>query len=80
MTNADTPVLAFEDLVKNPINPATGNPINSDPKFDEKLYVFYTLDWRPSTNNGTSFSKGIWFSLKNQNIFDLENWEEEGIW
>ncbi|MEE3351725.1 MAG: YidC/Oxa1 family membrane protein insertase [Saccharofermentanaceae bacterium] len=80
MTNADTPVLAFEDLVADPVNPATGNPINSDPKFDEKLYVFYTLDWRPSTNNGNSFSKGIWFSLKNQDIFDLENWKEEGIW
>jgi len=80
MTNADTPVLAFEDLIKDPVNPATGNPINNDQKFEDKLFIMYTPDWRINTNNGNTYSKGIWYSLKNRYIFDPENWEEEGVW
>ncbi|MBR5975673.1 MAG: YidC/Oxa1 family membrane protein insertase [Clostridiales bacterium] len=79
MTNADTPVLAFADLIEDPVNPATGNPITSDAKYEDKLHVMYSPDWTITTNNGNTFSKGIWFSLKNQNIFDPENWEDEGI-
>jgi len=79
MTNADTPVLAFEDLIQDPVNPATGNPINSNGKFADKLHVMYTDDWRPMTNNGNRYSPGVWFGVSNQDIFDPKNWEDEGI-
>ena len=78
MTNADTPTLAFEGLIENPVNPATGNPVNSDAKNEETLHVMYTLDWRPGSNNGNTFSEGIWFGVHHQNIFDISNWEDEG--
>jgi hypothetical protein len=78
MTNADTPTLAFEGLIENPVNPATGNPVNSDAKNEETLHVMYTLDWRPGSNNGNTFSEGIWFGVHHQNIFDTSNWEDEG--
>jgi hypothetical protein len=80
MTNADTPLLAFDELIEDPVNPATGNPITDLDKYADRLYIHYTLDWRINSNNGYTYSKGIWYSLKNQYIFDPENWEEEGIW
>lgn len=45
MTNADVPTLAMEGLIKNPVNPYTGNPINSDAKqhdqfvFDDRIWL-----------------------------------------
>lgn len=32
MTIADTPSLALKDIVKDPVNPYTGNPVNMDAK------------------------------------------------
>lgn len=32
MTNADTPTLAVDNLIRNPINPFTGRVINNDEK------------------------------------------------
>ncbi len=77
MTNADTPVLAFDGLISDPVNPATGNPVTNDAKNAEELYILYTNDWMPSSNNGNTFKGYLWFSLRNQNIFDIDNWKEE---
>ncbi len=79
MTNADTPLLAFNDLISDPVNPATGKPVTDEEKYAEKLHVMYTIDWRPSTNNGNKYSEGVWFALSNQDIWNPENWEDEGI-
>ncbi len=78
MTNADTPSLAFENVIDNPVNPATGVPVTNDEKYDDELHVMYTIDWRPTTNNGNQFSEGVWFGVSNGNIFDTSNWEDEG--
>ena len=32
MTNADTPTLAVDNLIRNPINPFTGRVVNNDEK------------------------------------------------
>ena len=78
MTNADTPVLAFENVIDNPVNPSTGVPITNDEKFEDELHVMYTIDWRPTTNNGNQFSEGVWFAVSNGDIFNTDNWVDEG--
>ena len=79
MTNADTPLLAFSDLISDPVNPATGNPVTDEEKYAEKLEIFYTTEWNPQGTHGNTFDLGLWFSLKGQNIFDPDNWENEGV-
>ncbi|SCY09423.1 membrane protein insertase, YidC/Oxa1 family, C-terminal domain-containing protein [Lachnospiraceae bacterium XBB2008] len=76
MTNADTPSLAFEGLITDPINPFSGNQINSDSKFDPAQYIIYS----PSDiekNNGNVFQINNIMILRNQNIFDYNNWTFE---
>lgn len=84
MTNADVPTIAMEGIVKNPVNPGTGNPINSDLKHGD-VYVDYSPDygefgearWNPEYNTGSTFSyddEAIWFKVVNENIFDKDNW------
>ena len=79
MTNADTPLLAFDQLIENPVHPDTGVPVTDALKYEDTLYVMHTEDWRTNSNNGTRFTPGIWYSVRNQYIFDPENWKEEGV-
>ena len=74
MTIADTPSLALKDIVEDPINPYTGNPVNMDAKRRGGFLV---------TTDGNSSSKsdgyhlplinGHWYSVE-ENIYDLDNW------
>lgn len=84
MTNADVPVIAMEGIVTDPMNPATGNPINSDLK-EGDIYVDYSTDydglgearWNLEYNDGNTFSyddEGLWFKVVNGDIFDKDNW------
>ena len=83
MTNADVPTLALEGIVDNPVNPGTGNPINSDLKYDD-IYVGFSLThdeklWNPEYNLGSSFyydDDYKWFQLIDDDIFVQENWVE----
>ena len=72
MTNADTPSLAMEGLIKNPVNPFTNNPINSQPKEGE-LYITSSTDWSTDINNGNTFLPAQWYSV-HSSLFDLNNW------
>ena len=62
MTNADTPVIATNGLIKDPTNPFTGNPINSDPKFGIR-YIYYTDFISAADNSGNTFEHGKWYRL-----------------
>ena len=81
MTNADVPTIAMEGIVDNPVNPATGNPINSDAKFGD-LYVDYSLThdeilWNPDYNQGNTFfydDDYKWFQLVGDSIFEDDDW------
>ena len=75
MTNADTPTLAFADLIDEPTNPFTGNKITNDKKLEPEQHIFYTKVWQTDINNGKKFLPGKWLGLRNQNIFDMDNWE-----
>lgn len=78
MTNADTPYLAMNNLIENPINPFTNNPMfQPEAKLSEKQYILYTDNWSPNANTGNKFTNTIWFSCANQNILDKENWKKE---
>ena len=77
MTNADTPTLAFKDLIDNPINPATNNPINSDLK-NGPQNVLYSEIWSTTDNDGTKFLPGSWFCFEGDDIYDAENWSYLG--
>ena len=78
MTNGDVPTLATNDLIQDPTNPFTGKPINSDPKNQPEQHVFTSTEYNTAINNGTTFIPGDWLAVKNQNIFDMDNWTELG--
>ena len=78
MTNADVPVIAFKDLINGPVNPFTGKFIDSHKKDEEEQHIVITDDWQVDVNNGNVFLPGDWYSLKNQYIFDVNNWEYLG--
>jgi len=78
MTNGDTPVLATNGLIDNPINPATNNPINSDLKNGPQK-VFYSQDLNIYVNNGNTYLPGEWYSVEGD-PHDPDNWEFLGEW
>ena len=78
MTNADTPTLAFKDLIKDPVNPFTGNPVNSDAKAKGPVDVSLS-------ENGVHLTTGNvleiddnpnWYQVSD-NIFDPANWKRK---
>ena len=74
MTNADTPYLAVEGLIDNPVNPFTGMPITQNDKSEEQ-FIYVSNNWDVINNNGTQFvdPDGYWVSVRD-NIFDDSNW------
>ena len=74
MTNADTPSLAFEGNVDNPVNPFTNNPINRDVKSGD-LLIYSSDEVNIYTNNGTRFedSNGFWLVV-HDDLRDEDNW------
>jgi len=73
MTNADVPTLAMEGVIENPINPATGNPINSDEKTAHDQLLLATYEFDINTNNGNQFLPDQWYSV-HDSIWDKSNW------
>ena len=76
MTNADVPTIATNNLIKNPKNPFTGNPINSNIKLEQPQYITTSHNFQLEKNEDkTKFdtSDGHWYSV-HDNIFDESNW------
>ena len=78
MTNADTPTLATEGLIEDPVNPFTGNPVDSDAK-NEPPTLFLSYDWDVEVNNGNTFMPGGWYVVDG-NPHDPENWTYIGTY
>ena len=74
MTNADTPFLAFEGVVDDPVNPFTGNPIVEADKTEEQL-IYVSDNLNTLQNSGTQFEdpNAYWITV-HDNIWDDENW------
>jgi len=73
MTNGDVPTLATEGVISNPVNPYTGNIINSDAKYEGDQYVICSEDWDIQVNNGNQFMPADWYSV-HDSIWDTNNW------
>ena len=73
MTNGDVPTLAMQGLIGNPVNPFTGNAINSDTK-QGTLYVIDSQIWNTNENNGNAFLPARWFAVKDS-MLDPNNWK-----
>ena len=82
MTNGDVPTLAFKDLIENPVNPFTGQVIDSDEKTAHDQYVIASDKFLVGENNGNTFLPSKWYAV-HDDMRDAENWrllsEEETI-
>lgn len=74
MTNADVPTMAFDGTVENPVNPFTGNPINSNAKTEHDQFVMLSRDWHVDYNNGNQFSASEW-AVVTKDLWDREDWQ-----
>ena len=76
MTNADTPSLAFEGTVENPVNPFTGKPVTQEAKSAPEQRIVES-DWHIALNDGSFFSDPLWITFRGDDIFNVENWSVE---
>ena len=74
MTNADTPSLALSGIIENPINPFTGNPIDSSKKQEGVQHLAVTNDHFVYIKRKT-FPECDWISV-HDDLFNIENWAE----
>ena len=82
MTNADTPTLAFDALIENPVNPFTGKQICSAAKYAGELHVMHVQpgEWNVNKNHEYTFRPGRWCAVSNQDIFYVSNWKYIGVY
>ncbi len=81
MTNADVPVIALEGIIDDPVNPYTGNPIDSEPKSEDQYVAYCPIEdemyWNPDYNQGNTFNYSddtIWFRVISGDIYNADNW------
>lgn len=74
MTNADTPSIVLQGLIKNPVNPFTDKIISNEYKHTSKQYVYAAYGWNIYKNNGKQFWAGPWLSVDND-VRDKKNWK-----
>lgn len=76
MTNADTPYIAMEGIIDNPVNPFTGHQMTLEDKANERILITF------SGNNNVNEYKGAttfvtdtapWATV-HDDIFDRSNW------
>ncbi len=78
MTNADTPTIAFDGLIDNPVNPATGVPVrNEDKQADE--HVICSCKGNYDSGVETVYPDARYYVFKNRNVMNLANWSLKGV-
>ncbi|MBQ9900887.1 MAG: membrane protein insertase YidC [Clostridia bacterium] len=80
MTNADTPTLAFSGLIENPVNPFTGNQINSEGKNVSEHHIATTKVWSIDdyTGNEKTYKDIVWVGFKGTDTSDMNSWRVIG--
>ncbi len=73
MTNADTPTLAFDQVVPEPMNPFTGREITAEMKNAEEQHLIES-SWDMTTNNGLFFSDPVRIVFRGRDIFNPAGW------
>ena len=77
MTNGDVPVIAFNNTIKDPVNPFTGKIINSDEKNKHPQLITNCHEHVvQNIINSYTFNtdNSVWYSV-HDNIFDRNNWD-----
>ncbi|MCQ2528384.1 MAG: membrane protein insertase YidC [Saccharofermentans sp.] len=79
MTNADTPVIAMDGIIQNPVNPYTGNPIVDSDKHSGIIRICASHEYFTNRNNGNVFdNQDGWYVITNtsdtRHTFNVENW------
>ena len=75
MTNADVPLIATKNVIKNPINPFTNKPLIDEEKRKGAMIFISHDKFNPSDFNGTKiFDKNSKFNFVKDNVFDENNW------
>ena len=79
MTNADAPVFAVKDIIKNPVNPFTGKDITKQVK-KSKVRIYTDIRNTPEYYEGTTcLEKGMNYIEIHDNIFEEKNWVRNSI-
>ena len=80
MTNADTPTLAFKGLIKDPVNPFTGNEINSEAKNEKEHHIAGAPTSNPEeySKDATKFKDFAWIGLTGNDTTDINAWRGIG--
>ena len=77
MTNADVPSIALKGIIENPVNPFTGNPI--DTRYKENGIIAAKGDIFMPYHSKSSYEFTLkdedWVKIKD-NIFVSSNWSE----
>lgn len=76
MTNADVPYIATKDIINNPTNPFTKNPIETSLK-NKSVYLYWDTNfWNPDHYDGkTTTIKQVPYIGVKDNIFQDTNWK-----
>ncbi len=78
MTIADTPTLATDGIIEDPVNPFTGKEINNDEKTAHDQYITSCEYFQPATHEYVFKTDDYdWYSV-HDNVFDLDNWKNLG--
>lgn len=76
MTNGDTPVLAMDGLIEDPVNPFTANRIDNKKKYEQDQLVLCEdpRDDVLDTEDTVFLCPGqVWYTV-HDNVFDKNNW------
>lgn len=74
MTNADVPMLAFSDLIANPVHPDTGRAVTAEKKGAPVQYVLASGVYHLDKNQGNTFVPAAWYSV-HTDVRKKENWQ-----
>ena len=76
MTNADAPIMAVMDIIKNPVNPYTGKKFDNEAKFKQKQLITASELSMIGENHGYVFNTDDkpWYSIY-ENKNDMSKWD-----
>lgn len=80
ITNADTPYLALNGIIDDPVNPFTGNPIQNGIGQPDMHPHFYINEPNPPEGT-TTYTPGLWYQYDAQSgdVLDSSAWEYIGF-
>ncbi len=74
MSTADVPLIAFSNLIEDPINPANGRPLSDKEKHKLEHLLVESGKSNPDFHTGNTFIELTWYSFNGDNIYDKSAW------